>query len=79
MYKRSGPEDRPRNYIGVDKIDEAIAEFKSAGGSEVVGKQEIPGQGWSFIGADPEGNFIALFEPMRMRRPSRRSARRRKK
>ena len=63
MYKKTGENDLPRNFISVDDIDAGIEKFKKAGGSEVVGKQEIPGEGWSFIGKDPEGNPIALFEP----------------
>lgn len=62
MYKRTGAGDLPRNYIAVDKIDQAIETFKNAGGREVVAKAEIPKVGWSFIGADPEGNLIALFQ-----------------
>lgn len=62
MYKRTGAGDLPRNYIAVDKIDQAIETFKNAGGREVVAKAEIPKIGWSFIGADPEGNLIALFQ-----------------
>ncbi|MDA4115983.1 MAG: VOC family protein [Thaumarchaeota archaeon] len=62
MYKRTGATDLPRNYIAVDKIDKSIETFKNAGGREVVGKAEIPTIGWSFIGADPEGNLIALFQ-----------------
>ena len=72
MYKKMGESDRPRNFIGVDKIDEAIEKFKAAGGSEIVGKQEVPGQGWSFIGADPEGNVLALWEQRMQPRPARR-------
>jgi uncharacterized protein len=76
MYKRTGATDVPRNYIGVDKIDKHIEAFKNAGGSEVVGKMEVPSMGWSFIGADPEGNLIALFETMAA---PRRSTKRKKK
>ena len=75
MYKRTGATDLPRNYIGVDKIDKHIEAFKNAGGREVVGKAEIPKMGWSFIGADPEGNLIGLYEQMA---PPRRSTKRRK-
>jgi uncharacterized protein len=63
MYTKMGKEDGPRNYIGVPKIDAAIKQFKAAGGKEMMGKQEIPGVGWSFLGKDPEGNQIALFQP----------------
>jgi hypothetical protein len=70
MYKKMAPDEGPRNYIGVDKIDKAIESFKKAGGKELVGKMEVPKMGWSFIGVDPEGNTIALFEavmPVRRR------------
>ena len=63
MYRKTRPDDRPRNFVLVEKIDPAIVAFLAAGGSEVVGKREVPGMGWSFIGADPEGNVIALWEP----------------
>jgi len=75
MYKRTGATDVPRNYIGVDNIDKHIAAFKKAGGREVVEKMEIPTIGWSYIGADPEGNLIALFEP---RAAPRRSTKRKR-
>jgi predicted enzyme related to lactoylglutathione lyase len=76
MYKRTGATDVPRNYINVDKIDKHIEAFKNAGGREVMGKMEVPSRGWSFIGADPEGNLIALYEPMAA---PRRSTKRKKK
>ena len=81
MYKKAGPADRPRNYINVDDIDAAIVTFKANGGTELVGKQEVPAMGWSFIGADPEGNAIALWEamPMRARHVAKRKARRAKR
>lgn len=69
MYQKAGPDDRPRNYIQVAKMDPAIQTFKAAGGTEVVGKMEVPDRGWSFIGADPEGNLIAMFEPAMPARP----------
>jgi len=74
MYRKTRPEDRPRNFILVDEIDAAIRTFTEAGGSEIVGKMEVPGMGWSFIGADPEGNPIALWEP-KMPAPTRPRAR----
>ena len=82
MYRKHGTDDRPRNFIHVADIDAAIRTFESAGGTEVVGKMEVPGMGWSFIGADPEGNHIALWQPQmapRSRpRPKRRSVKRKK-
>ena len=67
MYKKMNAQDGPRNFIAVDKLDPAIELFKSAGGKEIVGKQEVPQMGWSFIGRDPEGNAIALWETMSRR------------
>jgi uncharacterized protein len=70
MYKKSGPQDAPRNYVQVEKIDQVIAAFKKAGGKEVMGKQEVPNVGFTFIGMDPEGNVIGLHEASRRaRRP----------
>ena len=69
MYRKAGPDDRPRNFVLVGEIDEAIRTFRDAGGAEVVGKMQVPGMGWSFIGADPEGNHIALWQPMMPSRP----------
>jgi predicted enzyme related to lactoylglutathione lyase len=78
MYKKNGMEDRPRNYIAVDKIDAAIGAFTTAGGKEIVAKQEVPGFGWSYLGSDPEGNVVGLFETAtrRQRHKAKRSTRR---
>ncbi len=62
IYKRMAPSDTPRNYIGVDDIDEAIEKFESAGGKLVHEKAEVPGEGWSNIGKDPEGNLVGIFQ-----------------
>jgi predicted enzyme related to lactoylglutathione lyase len=63
MYKKMGTEG-PKNYIAVEEIDSAIATFEKAGGKEVMGKQRT-GQGWTFLGADPEGNVIGIFQSTR--------------
>ncbi len=65
MYPRMHETDAPRNYIGVENIDETIDVFTRSGGRQVVQKVEVPNVGWSYIGADPEGNLIALFQPIR--------------
>jgi len=80
MYKKMAREG-PRNFISVADIDEAIGRFSRAGGHEMVGKQEVPGMGWSYIGTDPEGNVIALWEARmsttQRRKPSRRTTKKR--
>ena len=79
MYKKMGAQDGPRNFIQVDKIDSAIETFKKAGGKEIMGKQEVPNVGFTFLGSDPEGNVIGLFEGQRRpRRASSKSRRSRK-
>lgn len=77
MYRKTMEKETPRNYVAVDKMDKAIETFKSAGGTEVVGKQQVPDMGWSFIGMDPEGNLVGLYEAARARpaRPRRASGR----
>jgi hypothetical protein len=72
MYRKTQPDELPRNYIGVKKIDQHIEAFKNAGGRELVGKREVPDMGLAFIGADPEGNLIALFEAKAPRRSTKR-------
>ncbi len=74
MYKKMGASDGPRNFIEVDKIDTALANFKKAGGKEIMGKQQVPNIGFTFIGADPEGNMIGLFQGQQ--RPARQSSKR---
>ncbi len=78
MYKKQMASEMPRNYISVDQIDSAITAFIDAGGKEMVGKQEVPGMGWSYIGIDPEGNAIGMFQavPRRQARRAKRAARR---
>jgi predicted enzyme related to lactoylglutathione lyase len=79
MYKKTGPNDGPRNFIQVTEIDSVISSFKKAGGKEMMGKQEVPEIGFTFIGTDPEGNMIGLHEPpRRTRRASGRPKRYRK-
>jgi uncharacterized protein len=70
MYKKMAPKDGPRNFIGVEDIDSVIAAFGKAGGKTRMGKQEIPGVGFTFIGIDPEGNVIGLHQPTAARRPA---------
>jgi uncharacterized protein len=71
MYKKDNPNDGPRNFVQVEEIDSVIVAFKSAGGKEIMGKQEVPNVGFTYIGTDPEGNVIGLYE---LARAARRTA-----
>lgn len=64
MFKRERPENKPVNYISVDSIDKSIELVKTLGGKIVQGKQEVMGVGWVAIALDPEGNQIAMLQPM---------------
>jgi len=63
MYRKMQETDKPRFYMQVENIDEHTERFKKAGGTVIVEKQEVPGTGFTVIGADPEGNAIGLFQP----------------
>lgn len=52
----------PVFVIGVDDIEAAMASVEQAGASIVVGKNPIPGIGYSAYFNDTEGNRIGLFE-----------------
>jgi len=66
MYKKERPENKPVNYISVESIDKSIELVKAWGGKVVQGKQEVMGVGWVAVAVDPEGNQIAMLQPMRV-------------
>ena len=66
MFKRERPENKPVNYISVESIDKSIELVKTLGGKIVQGKQEVMGVGWVAIALDPEGNQIAMLQPMQV-------------
>jgi len=49
-------------YIQVDEDTAAINNIKSAGGSIVKEKTEIPNIGWFGLFSDPDGNIIGIFQ-----------------
>lgn len=51
-----------RLYITVPSIDDAIAKAEQNGGSVVVPRTEVPGQGDYAAVKDPEGNEIGLWQ-----------------
>ena len=48
--------------IGVDAIDDALAQVESAGGKTVTPRTEIPGMGSYAYFTDLEGNVMGLWE-----------------
>jgi predicted enzyme related to lactoylglutathione lyase len=53
------------NTMGVDDIDAAMARVVDAGGSIVMPKHEVAGDGWHAYVADPEGGVFGLMQSTR--------------
>ena len=51
-----------RNYVEVDSIDSTLAKVEELGGSVVLARTEVPGQGWYAVINDTEGNEMGLWE-----------------
>ncbi len=49
-------------YVEVDSIDAALARVAELGGTVLVPKEEVPGQGFFAVVSDSEGNEIGLWE-----------------
>lgn len=66
LYRKERPENKPVNYIAVESIDKYIERVKTLGGTIIQQKQEVPCAGWIAIALDPEGNQIAMLQPMQV-------------
>jgi predicted enzyme related to lactoylglutathione lyase len=64
LYKKERAENKPVNYISVESIDRYLEKAKALGGKIVQQKQEVPGVGWIAIALDPEGNQVAMLQPI---------------
>ncbi|MEX1247918.1 MAG: VOC family protein [Anaerolineales bacterium] len=53
--------DRLLIYVESNDIEADLKKAESLGGKTVMGKTEIPGQGWFGVFTDPEGNTLALY------------------
>jgi uncharacterized protein len=51
-----------RMYVETDSIDELLPRVPEMGGTVVIEKTDIPGQGWYAVIRDPEGNELGLYE-----------------
>lgn len=52
--------------VGVDNIDQAMTNVKSAGGQVLGDKMDIPGIGTFIRCKDTEGNFFTMLQPLPM-------------
>jgi uncharacterized protein len=63
LYKRTGPNQVPINYIRVESIDEYVDKVVKNGGRVIAPKVDVPRAGIIVWVADPEGNPLGLIEP----------------
>ena len=64
MYKKESESNVSINYVAVEDIDKALVDAVKLGGKVVQGKQEVPGVGYVAQLRDPEGNAIAMIQPV---------------
>ncbi len=63
MYKKTIPNDQPRNYISVASLSDTVAKVKETGGTVVIERMVVPGVGYIAIVLDPEGNDTGVIQP----------------
>jgi len=70
IMRQSAPE-QPRvvNTMGVESIDDAITKAVELGETIAMGKQEVPGIGWTAYVISPTGILFGMLEPMPMPTP----------
>jgi uncharacterized protein len=64
MYKKQDPQNKPINYYSVESITDFLAKIEKMGGKITQPKQEVPEVGWIAAAEDPEGNQLALIQPI---------------
>lgn len=69
MGENPGPEDKTAVIayvctIDVDDLDAAIEKARELGGTEALGKREVPGVGWQAYYKDTEGNIFGMMQAM---------------
>ena len=62
LGKRGESFASPMFVIGVEDIEDSMAAVEGAGATIVVGKNPVPGVGWSAYFEDTEGNQLGLFQ-----------------
>lgn len=64
LIERGDIHTSPVVVVGVESVDDVLTAATAAGGEILLGKQEVPGVGWSAYLRDTEGNTIGIFEPV---------------
>lgn len=62
LIARSELHANPIVIIGVASLDDCLAQAQQAGAEVLLGKQAIPGVGYSAYLRDTEGNAIGIFQ-----------------
>ncbi len=70
MYKKQGPDELVRLYVGDEDLEGAIARFEKAGGS-LVNRFEVPGMVTGALMRDPENNVVGIIKSTSPSPPSR--------
>lgn len=66
-------------YIDVPNLGDAVAQVRSAGGTMIVERQDVPGMGAFALFTDPDGRVNGIWEQTAMAKPQARPKRRVKK
>jgi predicted enzyme related to lactoylglutathione lyase len=62
MLRKQGPITSPVITIGVQNLDESLAQIEKLGGSVAIGRQAVGDMGFSAYAVDTEGNLIGLWQ-----------------
>ncbi len=62
VKEKEGPMNTARNVYLTNTIDKVIKKATELGAKVLMGETELPGQGWSAILTDPEGNVFGLYQ-----------------
>jgi predicted enzyme related to lactoylglutathione lyase len=62
MGKRTSPDERIMNYVGVESIDDSLAKVQELGGKVVRPKMPVPGWGYLAVCEDTEKNLFGLWQ-----------------
>ncbi len=62
------------NYITVEDLAPYEEKIKSNGGQIFMSNQEVPGMGWFSVGADPDGNSLAIWKSAPRPKAARKAA-----
>lgn len=65
MAKKTAPDEKIVNYIGVDSIDDSMKKVEGLGGKVLMPKQTVPGWGYLAVCTDTEGNTFGLWQEER--------------